>query len=122
MPPRSNDNTNKVDEGLFNSFLSEMKDREKFHKRLPDGSVIINGNDIAGQKRMTKALAVEHFFAMLPRCNHDYALASKETRLYLAKENCLYMWDEVRATIQARVSTPAVTDESPEDGDSDRSF
>ena len=121
MSPRSTGD-NKVDEGLFSSFLSEIKSREKFHKKLPNGSIIINGNDPAGSKRMTKALAVEHFFAILPVCNHDYALASKETRLYLAKENCLYMWDDVRASIQARVAAPASPHiDQPEDGDTDRS-
>jgi hypothetical protein len=110
------------DPAFTNTILNELKDRAKFHKRLPNGCVVLNGNDPAGAKRMTNALAVLHFFAMLPLCNHDYALASKETRLYLAKENCLYMWDDVRAKIQARVAAPASPHiDQPEDGDTDRS-
>jgi len=49
------------DDSLFLSFVSEIKSRAKFHKKCSDGSIILNGNDIAGQKRMTQALAVEHF-------------------------------------------------------------
>jgi len=116
------------DDSLFLSFVSEIKSRAKFHKKCSDGSIILNGNDIAGQKRMTQALAVEHFFAILPTCNHDLSLASRETRAYLSRENCLHLWDEVRASIQVRVSqktgnhaatsTPVDTDDSE---DNDRS-